>query len=62
MNKYLEKTYYDMGLEEAAVMVDNFASLIVQEAILSSADMVAATEFQKKVMPLASMIRERKKK
>jgi hypothetical protein len=59
-------TEYDhgrnVGLEEAAVTLENWLSVVTMEAIKSSGDLVAATELRRKLTPTIYQIREGKKK
>jgi hypothetical protein len=59
-------TEYDhgrnVGLEEAAVILENYLSVITMEAIRKSTDLVEATNLRKKLQPTIFQIREAKKK
>jgi hypothetical protein len=52
----------NVGLEEAANILENWLSVITMEAIRSSGDLVAATEIRQKLTPTIYQIREQKKK
>jgi hypothetical protein len=52
----------NVGLEEAANILENWLSVITMEAIKSSANLVEATEMRKKLTPTIYQIREQKKK
>ncbi len=59
-------TEYDhgrnVGLEEAANILENWLSVVTMEAINSSANLLEVTEMRRKLTPTIYQIREQKKK
>lgn len=59
-------TEYDhgrnVGLEEAATILENYLSVVVMESIKNSDELIASTKLREKLMPTIYQIREAKRK